>query len=156
MNAYYHICGILSIHMWQLNATNAEFQNDHICGNLFLGDDRLDTMKRVRELIAARGISLNKLATMCDIKVSTLQMAEARGTQLSVDTIERICKGLEITLVDFFSNEEKDNIVPITIAAHAADPNSPFTPEMEKRLQELVVEVVNNMKDGKYERKDNE
>jgi hypothetical protein len=75
-------------------------------------------------------------------------MAETRGTQLSIDTIERICIGLGITLADFFaSNEDKETLTPKTVAAHT---NVPMTPEMEARIQELIKEAFEKYgKDGK-------
>lgn len=125
--------------MWQYFYANAAFKNNHICGNLTSEGDVMDTMKRVRELIDARGISLNKLATISGLKVSTLQMAEARGTQLSIDTIERICAGLGITLAEFFSTNDYQQIVaPKTVAAHT---DGSMTPELEARIQELIKEA---------------
>lgn len=64
------------------------------------------TIARVYELIDARGISLTKLAEMSGIAYSTIKMAENRNTQLSVDTIERICMALGISLSEFFAEQE--------------------------------------------------
>ena len=62
----------------------------------------MNTIQRLYDLIQERNLSLNKLATLSGIKYSTLQMAIKRGGQLSIDTIERICSGLDISLVSFF------------------------------------------------------
>lgn len=69
----------------------------------------MNTMVRVRELVDARNISLYKLAQLCGISYSTFKNTEARNGQLTVDTIERICLGLEISLAEFFtmSNPEE-------------------------------------------------
>ena len=40
---------------------------------------------------------------------STLKSAEARNYQLSVDTIEHICKGLDMPLRDFFPAPERSD-----------------------------------------------
>ena len=63
----------------------------------------MDTMARVRELAAERNLSLHGLARVCDVPYSTLKNAELRHSQLSVDTIELICTGLEISLAAFFT-----------------------------------------------------
>lgn len=63
----------------------------------------MDTLKRVSELAKERDISLSKLATMCGMHSATLYSAVQRGSQLSIDTIERICKGLDISLAEFFT-----------------------------------------------------
>ena len=44
------------------------------------------------------------LAKKCGISYSTIQTTARRGGQLSVETIERICLGLGITLKDFFDS----------------------------------------------------
>ena len=63
----------------------------------------MNTMKRVNELVDDRGLTLYKLAMLCEVPYSTLKNTEARGGQLTVDTIERICHGLHISMADFFT-----------------------------------------------------
>lgn len=62
----------------------------------------MNTAKRAEELARERRLSLFGLAKLCDVSYSTLKNARQRGTQLSVDTIELICRGLGITLAEFF------------------------------------------------------
>ena len=62
----------------------------------------MNTITRVYELLDDRALSLTKLAEMSGVAYSTIKMAESRNTQLSVDTIERICNALGITLSEFF------------------------------------------------------
>ena len=71
----------------------------------------MDTLRRAKELAGARGMSLSQLAKLSGISYSTLKSAEARNYQLSVDTIEHICKGLDMPLRDFFpAPERSDNL----------------------------------------------
>ena len=63
----------------------------------------MNTITRVYELLDDRALSLTKLAEMSGVDYSTIKMAESRNTQLSVDTIERICNALGITLSEFFA-----------------------------------------------------
>ena len=63
----------------------------------------MDTMGRVNELMEERDLSLYKLAQMSGVSYSTLKNTAKRNGQLTVDTIERICIGLEISLTDFFA-----------------------------------------------------
>ena len=65
----------------------------------------MDTMGRVNELMAERDLSLYKLAQMSGVSYSTLKNTVQRNGQLTVDTIERICIGLEISMSDFFAEE---------------------------------------------------
>ena len=63
----------------------------------------MNTITRVYELLDDRALSLTKLAEMSGVAYSTIKMAESRNTQLSVDTIERICNALGLTLSEFFA-----------------------------------------------------
>lgn len=63
----------------------------------------MKTTTRVYELIADRNMSLTQLAELSGVAYSTIKMAENRNTQLSVDTIERICNALGITMSEFFA-----------------------------------------------------
>ena len=56
------------------------------------------------DLMQARDMNLCVLAKKCGISYSTIQTTARRGGQLSVETIERICLGLGITLKDFFDS----------------------------------------------------
>ena len=63
----------------------------------------MDTLGRVNTLIRERDISLLQLSKMSNIAYSTFSSSKRRDGQLSVDTIERICDALGITLSEFFS-----------------------------------------------------
>ncbi len=69
----------------------------------------MDTLKRAKELAGARGITLSQLARLSGISYTTLKSAEARHNQLSIDTIELICKGLHMPLRSFFPGEEESD-----------------------------------------------
>ena len=62
----------------------------------------MNTIHRARELADSHGLTLFQMAEVCDIPYSTLKSASQRNTQLNVDTIERICGGLKITMSEFF------------------------------------------------------
>ena len=70
----------------------------------------MDTIKRVQDLMQVRDMNLCVLAKKCGISYSTIQTTARRGGQLSVETIERICQGLGITLKDFFDSSYLVNI----------------------------------------------
>lgn len=63
----------------------------------------MDTYGRLMELLDERGLTLYQAAKLSNLSRSTLTNARDRGGQLSVDTIERVCKGLGITLGEFFT-----------------------------------------------------
>ena len=65
----------------------------------------MNTVARVKELGAERNLTLFRLSVICDIPYSTLKNTERRHGQLTIDTIERICEGLGITMAEFFSEK---------------------------------------------------
>ena len=69
----------------------------------------MDTLKRAKELAGARGMTLSQLARLSGISYTTLKSAEDRHNQLSIDTIELICKGLHMSLRSFFPAEEESD-----------------------------------------------
>lgn len=63
----------------------------------------MDTNERLREILAERDLSLYQVSRMAEVSHSTLTNARSRGGQLSVDTIERICRALGMSLSEFFA-----------------------------------------------------
>lgn len=66
----------------------------------------MDTLGRVYDLIAERDMTLYQLAKMSDVSPSTLRNTKRREGQLKIDTIERICTALGITLSEFFAEQD--------------------------------------------------
>jgi len=62
--------------------------------------------KRIGELCSARGITINKLATISGITQSTLNnIVSGRNNSTTVSTVQKICDGLEISIIEFFSSD---------------------------------------------------
>lgn len=71
----------------------------------------MDSLTRLNDLLAERGMSLFALSRASGIRYSTFDAAKRRGGQLSVDTIERVCEALKIPVYEFFmTNEDWDGI----------------------------------------------
>lgn len=67
----------------------------------------MDTIKRVYDLAEEKEISLYQLAKDSGISLATIKAAEKRSGQLKIDTIERICEALGISLSAFFAEPER-------------------------------------------------
>jgi transcriptional regulator with XRE-family HTH domain len=62
---------------------------------------------RILYLCKERGITLNKLATICGITQSTLNnIICGNSKRPTVSTIKKICDGLNMSLADFFDTLE--------------------------------------------------
>ena len=66
---------------------------------------------RILDLCQQHHITLNKLSTICGITQSTLNnIISGRNATTTVSTIQKICDGLDITILDFFSSSLFDNL----------------------------------------------
>ncbi len=69
----------------------------------------MDILDRIKELIEAEGISVYELSKRSGVPQSTLSTTFSRNHNPSVSTLEQICKGLNITMAEFFTeNQVKD------------------------------------------------
>lgn len=60
---------------------------------------------RIEQLCKEKNITINKLCTICEITQSTLANINSRpNTNLTILTIMRICRGLNINISDFFNS----------------------------------------------------
>lgn len=68
-------------------------------------------VKRFKELCAERNIKINELANVSGVTPSTAySMMDITRRDISIRTIKKFCDGLEITLGEFFSTDEFDNL----------------------------------------------
>lgn len=67
--------------------------------------------KRIEELCVEKNITVNKLATISGITQSTLNnIVSGRNNSTTISTIKKICDGLEITIIDFFTSDNFLNL----------------------------------------------
>ena len=65
---------------------------------------------RINNLCIEKNLTINKLCTICGITQSTIANLKVRPkTNISTLTILRICRGLDITLEDFFRDPLFEN-----------------------------------------------
>ncbi len=66
---------------------------------------------RILQLCGQRNISINKLATLCALPPSSIKnILYGKSQNPKLLTIKMICDGLDITLSEFFSTPEFDNL----------------------------------------------
>lgn len=69
------------------------------------------TVSRFQEIMRARSIRPNELANLSGVTPSTVySMLDERRKELSINTIKKLCDGLEMTLGEFFRAEVFDNL----------------------------------------------
>lgn len=68
-------------------------------------------VKRFRDLCDERNIKINELANISGVTPSTAySMMDDSRRDVSIVTIKKFCDGLDITLGDFFSTPDFDNL----------------------------------------------
>jgi len=72
----------------------------------------LDTHERLRALLDARGWSEYRLAKESNLSESTIMNIFRRNATPSIPTLEAICRGLGITLAQFFAEGEMVELTP--------------------------------------------
>lgn len=64
------------------------------------------TAKRILELCAVRGITVNKLANISGVTQSTVSdIVNNKAKNIGIVTIKKLCDGFEITITEFFDTE---------------------------------------------------
>lgn len=66
----------------------------------------MDVRQRITSLRKEAGITTNKLAKLASVGQSTLSDIESGKVKPSIDTLEKICQALGISLSEFFSDEQ--------------------------------------------------
>ena len=68
-------------------------------------------VKRFKELCEERNIKINELANLSGVTPSTAySMMDKSRRDISIRTIKKFCDGLEITLGEFFSTKDFDDL----------------------------------------------
>jgi len=89
----------------------------------------LDVGKRITFLREKKGITVNKLANLSGVSQSYLRDIELGNKQPTIEYLEYICYGLDISLKDFFDTDN-DNLNSDTI--------SKLTEKQRKKLEEFL------------------
>jgi len=102
----------------------------------------MDVGARIRELRIKQGLSGNALAKKSGVSQSAINRMENRDQFPTTDTLEKICKALDVTLPEFFSDESTDfapDVLHLLITIQS------LTPSQRKSLDTFLRE----MKEGK-------
>ena len=65
----------------------------------------MDVKARLQQLMDERGWTIYRVAKEADIPWSTVRNMFKRNTEPSISTLESLCKGMNITLSEFFDLE---------------------------------------------------
>ena len=67
--------------------------------------------ERILELCSERNITINKLGTMSGVTQSTINnIVSGRNNSTTIATIKKLCDGLDITVVEFFTSDVSNHL----------------------------------------------
>lgn len=67
--------------------------------------------ERILELCSERNITINKLSTISGVTQSTINnIISGRNNSTTISTIKKLCDGLDISIVEFFSSKIFDDL----------------------------------------------
>lgn len=67
--------------------------------------------ERILELCRDRNITVNKLGTISGVTQSTINnIISGRNNSTTISTIKKLCDGLEMPIVEFFSSKIFENL----------------------------------------------
>ena len=101
----------------------------------------MDVKARMQQLMDERGWTIYKVAKEADIPWSTVRNMFKRNTEPSIATLESICRGMGITLPQFF---DVDNQMGLTQGQKELIHGWAKLNEKNKRLVSELVEALNN------------
>lgn len=67
--------------------------------------------ERILELCSERNITINKLGTISGVTQSTINnIVSGRNNSTTVSTIKKLCDGLDISIIEFFTSKVFENL----------------------------------------------
>lgn len=100
----------------------------------------MDVKERLQQLMNERGWTIYRLAKESDIPWSTLRNMFKRNTEPSIATLESLCRGMGITLPQFFDEE---NQMGLTSEQHRLLAQWGRLNEQDKRIVSELLDSLN-------------
>ncbi len=101
----------------------------------------MNVQDRLNELLKKKGLTRYKLAKQSGVPEETLTNIFTRGSVPTISTLELICKGLNITLAQFFAENDMIEYTPELKKLY--DEWSFLTPKQKDLIFELIKEMNN-------------
>lgn len=98
----------------------------------------MDVGSKITKIRTAQGLSLTNLAKLSGIAQSSLSYIESGKAQPTVETLNKICATLGISLAEFFADDQE----PVSIPPHLKrllDQSRDLTPEQVEQLNKFIV-----------------
>lgn len=106
----------------------------------------MDAKARIKKLMQQKGFTEYRLAKLSGLSQSTISNIFVRNTAPTIPTIEAICKGLGISMAQFFADEDEECAVYLT-----SEQKQLFNDwsALSKEQKELIQQIVKSYKNQK-------
>lgn len=96
-----------------------------------------EILAKIRALCELNHYSFYRLSAESGVSLSTISSLYLHNHYPSIPTLAKICKGLNISLSDFFMEEPYPTLIPEEIRLFINDLNS-MTPEQKRHLNSYI------------------
>ena len=105
--------------------------------------DRMDVKTRLQQLMDERGWTIYRVAKEADIPWSTVRNMFKRNTEPSIATLECICRGMGLTLPQFF---DVDHTMGLGLEQQALLQQWSKLSERDRRIIQELIDALNERK----------
>lgn len=96
----------------------------------------MDVATRIIQLRKQRGLTTNKLANLAGVSQSHLRDIELGLRNPTVETLSYFCEALGVSLAEFFSEANEEEISPFLLSA---------VKKLSKEQQEKLADFINTL-----------
>lgn len=107
----------------------------------------MDVPARLKQLMDERGMNVYALAQASGVSWQTVKNIFTLTSNPSVGTLQKICRGLGVTLSQFFATEEDGNIITLTTEQQHVIDRWNVMPADKQRVFSELLDMLSNEKD---------
>lgn len=112
-----------------------------------MGGDNMDVPARLKQLMDERNMNVYAVAQASGVSWQTVKNLFTLTSNPSVGTLQKICRGLGVTMSQFFATEEDGNIITLTAnQQHIIDRWNALTADQQRVFSELLDMLSNENK----------
>lgn len=102
--------------------------------------------KRIRKIRQEEGLSLELFARQCDMNAAYIGHIERGIQNPTLNTLERICKGLNISIEELFKSKDSIADINSTMTHYLTQITCDLSPEQFHQLLNVIQSIVALMK----------
>ena len=102
-------------------------------------------VEKIQKLREEKGYTMNKLATLSGMAYTNYHRIETKKTDMTIQTLQKICDALEISMKDFFDEEHIPDRQKVYLVSWMSQNERLHTSCVLEENLELVVKHIRSM-----------